>query len=53
MTPLEKAEALAHDRAVAWLRAHGYTQFRDGTWAYEGCEADLLEALMLYIVEMK
>ena len=37
--------------AKEWLLAHGYYQFKDGTWSTGGYEADVEAVLQEYIDE--
>ena len=39
--------------AKEWLLAHGYKQFQDGTWSWEGYEADVAAALQEYMDEQE
>ena len=41
------------EKAKKWLLSQGYTQFKDGTWAWKGYEADLEETLADYIGEQE
>ena len=45
MSPLELAKA--------WLLAHGYAQFKDGTWGADGGEVNVADVLAEYIEEQQ
>ena len=40
----------AATRAEAWLRAHGYTQWSDGAWQYNGDEVEAVSLLTEFIL---
>jgi hypothetical protein len=46
---------MTHDEAVAlaksWMTEHGYTQWSDLTWQYQGYEADPVDVLAEYMEE--